>query len=273
MKTLGIAASLSASLMLMALSVQPALAQNAHGGGGGGHAFAGHAGASSHFGAAPHFGGSHAYGGFHGGYGGYGGVHAGLGFAPGRSVAAAGARFGGGLNRAAIGVGRFGPGAGWRYGAWRGGYWGGRFWPGVYWGGGFAWFLPVLPAYYATYWWGGVPYYYYNDVYYTWDAADNGYSVTNPPPVADASTGDASAPPSSYSPPDSGQTGNGAPPSGDNLFAYPKNGQSTEQQATDRTECDQWASSQAGNDSASAASMDHRRAMSACLQGRGYSVN
>ena len=40
-----------------------------------------------------------------------------------------------------------------------------------FWGAGFAWFLPVLPAFCATYWWNSVPYYYYNDVYYTYDPA------------------------------------------------------------------------------------------------------
>ena len=51
-------------------------------------------------------------------------------------------------------------------------------------GWGFAWFLPVLPLAYATYWYGGVPYYYANDVYYTWDPSYSGYVATDPPPVA-----------------------------------------------------------------------------------------
>ena len=33
---------------------------------------------------------------------------------------------------------------------------------------GWAWYLPVLPLGYATFWWGGVPYYYWNSLYYTW---------------------------------------------------------------------------------------------------------
>ena len=66
------------------------------------------------------------------------------------------------------GGGRFVGGVGGRFGGpWHGGFWRGGFWPGVFWGGSFAWFLPVLPAFCATYWWNSVPYYYYNDVYYT----------------------------------------------------------------------------------------------------------
>ena len=68
-------------------------------------------------------------------------------------------------------------------GRWGGGYWHGGYWPGVFWGGSFAWFLPVLPAFCATYWWNSVPYYYYNDVYYTYDPSASGYVVTTPPPA------------------------------------------------------------------------------------------
>jgi hypothetical protein len=53
------------------------------------------------------------------------------------------------------------------------------------------------------------------------------------------------------------------------IFAYPKNGQSEAQQALDQRECRQWASTQAGGTSGPA----YRRAMLACLDGRGYSVN
>ncbi len=51
---------------------------------------------------------------------------------------------------------------------------------------------------------------------------------------------------------------------------YPKNGQSPEQQATDKTECQQWAAQQAGQ--AAQNPGDYQRAMSACAEGRGYSV-
>jgi hypothetical protein len=172
--------------------------------------------------------------------------------------------------------GRYVPGAGFRYGHWRGGYWHGGFWPRVYWGSGFAWFLPVLPVYCATYWWNSIPYYYYNDVYYTYDPAASGYVVTTPPPAQESSDYDASA----ASAPDPGYAGSdGSPPaaasapsSGSMLFAYPKNGQSEEQQSEDRQECARWASGQTASDG-TGTSMDYQRAMTACLQGRGYSVD
>jgi hypothetical protein len=54
------------------------------------------------------------------------------------------------------------------------------------------------------------------------------------------------------------------------FFMYPKNGQSAEQQATDQRECEQWATQQAHG---ATTGTDFRRAMVACIQGRGYSVN
>ena len=56
---------------------------------------------------------------------------------------------------------------------------------------------------------------------------------------------------------------------GTDLFAYPKNGQSAEQQARDRQECRNWAASQMGSGTDSAGNL---RAQAACLEGRGYSV-
>jgi hypothetical protein len=61
-----------------------------------------------------------------------------------------------------------------------------------------------------------------------------------------------------------------APNAESQIFAYPKNGQSETQQALDKRECQQWASAQAGGASSGP---DYRRAMLACLDGRGYSVN
>jgi Domain of unknown function (DUF4136) len=54
------------------------------------------------------------------------------------------------------------------------------------------------------------------------------------------------------------------------LYMYPKNGQSEQQQATDQRECGQWATQQAHG---ATYGTDYRRAMIACIQGRGYSVN
>jgi opacity protein-like surface antigen len=67
------------------------------------------------------------------------------------------------------------------------------------------------------------------------------------------------------------------------LSIYPKNGQSQEQQSADRYACHSWAVGQTGfdptepNSAASPSDLskrrsDYRRAMSACLEARGYSV-
>jgi hypothetical protein len=279
-------------------------------GGGGGHSFsgghmsapaphfggAGHAMAAPHFAAAaPHYAApsyaapSHAsyggnYGGYHGnvGYGGHSVTVAqqygsnGHGYAaPGHAAYAPGR---------ALAPGRYIPGSPFRYGHWNGGYWRGGFWPRVYWGPNFAWFLPVLPAYAAAYWWNGIPYYYYNDLYYTYDPSASGYVVTTPPPAQDAG-GDPNAQPGqpdpgysnpapNYNPPPQASDPNAAAPNpgSGNLYAYPKNGQNDQQQATDRQECSSWATGQTGSDG-TAGSVDYQRALTACLQGRGYTVD
>ena len=257
----------------LALCAGPALAQ--HGGhAGGGHAGGGHAG-GGHAGVA-HAGGGHAAGGHYGGvqhYSARGGASAYRG--------GGGAAVGASYHYAARGSYGY-PGAyhyGYSTGAyWHGGYWHGGFWPGAFYGAGFAWFLPVLPAVYGTYWWGGVPYYYANDVYYTWNPGYDGHVATDPPPAADPSDGSAvppGAPPTGAPPPGAESAPMSAPMSapdaGGQIFMYPKNGQSAEQQSTDRRECQQWAASQAGGDAAHAP--DYRRAMVACVEGRGYSAN
>jgi opacity protein-like surface antigen len=67
------------------------------------------------------------------------------------------------------------------------------------------------------------------------------------------------------------------------LLIYPKNGQSQEQQSADRYACHSWAQGQTGFDPTEPNSAalpselasrrsDYRRAMSACLEARGYSV-
>lgn len=122
--------------------------------------------------------------------------------------------------------------------------------------------VSVLPAFYTTLWFGGVPYYYADDVYYRWRPDLDGYSVVNAPDDADR------------------QPATTVP---DDLFIYPKNGQSQEQQSADRYECHAWARGQTGFDPTEprggvAASetasrrADYQRAMTACLEARGYSV-
>ncbi len=127
-------------------------------------------------------------------------------------------------------------------------------------------YVPVLPPFYTTIWVGGVPYYYANDVYYVYRGPALGYEVVEPPPDAEVS-----APPAPA-----------APPSRE-LYIYPKNGQSDQQQAQDRYECHSWASSQTGfdptapnggvpPDQAAGRRADYDRAMTACLEARGYTV-
>jgi hypothetical protein len=154
--------------------------------------------------------------------------------------------------------------------------------------------LSRLPFYYSTFWWDGVPYYYADDNYYVWNGSAGGYQAVDPPPqVLNQSTASA------------GVT---------ELYAYPKNGQSAEEQARDKQECETWAAQQAAlhapqpASSVPAAPLDpdaavagaasapaarsgppadgyatetltpekreqYLRAESACLEGRGYSVN
>jgi hypothetical protein len=290
-----------------AVLAAPAFADGSHGGGG--HAFSGgHVSSAPHFSggghagaphyAAPHYAARSSFGGYAaGGYGGGGyrapaSSYAPRSFAVGqqynsvRNVApsrgyVAPGHAGNFVGSYRVAPGRFIPGSPFRYGRWNGGFWRGAFWPRVWWGANFPWFLPAIPAFAAAYWWDSIPYYYYNDVYYTYDPSANGYVVTTPPPAQDAGDADQSAaaqpdpngnypiPPGNFAAP---QASGQAAPVGGGLFAYPKNGQSDEQQAADRQECEQWAGGQTGGNGSSN-SPDYQRALTACLQGRGYSVD
>ena len=131
--------------------------------------------------------------------------------------------------------------------------------------------IPFLPDFYTTVWFGGVPYYYANDTYYVWNRDARAYVVTQPPADADQSMPQEAA---------------GSAPAtagGDDFFMYPRNNQSAEDQSRDRFECHQWAVTQTGFDPSepgggvppaqnSGKRADYRRAISACLEGRQYSV-
>jgi len=154
--------------------------------------------------------------------------------------------------------------------------------------------VPVLPPGYATVWVGNVPYYYANDAYYV--QTPQGYMVAAPPsngqpgpppapgqayiekppqtpPPPPIATGPAPVPPSASGPP--------AAAASQQLSASPQRHQTPDQQARDRYECHGWAVNQSGFDpsnpstsGATGAQADgYRRAMSACLEARGYSVN
>ena len=131
-----------------------------------------------------------------------------------------GGHFGGGGHYAAGHAGFGGRGG---YGGYRGGYGGygrgGYGWRGGYggwgWGGlGLGLYFASLPFYYSTFWADGVPYYYADDNYYQWDGNVGEYQTVNPP--ADIQR----------------QVEMQSP----DLIAYPKNAQTTEQQATDKSE-------------------------------------
>jgi hypothetical protein len=125
-------------------------------------------------------------------------------------------------------------------------------------------FVSILPPAYSTVYFGGIPYYYANDTYYIWNADRGSYEVVDPPTGIEAQ-------------------GTTRQPAMDNIFVYPRNGQSTEQQAQDRYECYRSAATQTGfdptkpdggvsADEASGKHSDYVRAESACLDARGYSV-
>jgi len=119
-----------------------------------------------------------------------------------------------------------------------------------------------LPLYYQTLWIGGYPYYYANGTYYAPTAG--GYAIVDPPKEAV----------NQESPPGA------SAPSEDKLFIYPRKGQNDQQQAEDRYQCHRWAVDQTGYDptkvSGGAPSVqkrgDYQRAMTACLDARGYTA-
>jgi hypothetical protein len=154
-----------------------------------------------------------------------------------------------------------------------------RYYDRSYWYGGGVWYAPrgagvvvvgppvgafvsVLPGFHTTVWFGGMPYYYANEAYYVWREPRRAYEVVEPPRDAAPAT---------------------EPPAPDEIYIYPRNGQDAERQAKDRYECHRWAADQTGFDPtrpeggvaaelAAAKRADYFRAMTACLEGRGYSV-
>lgn len=122
--------------------------------------------------------------------------------------------------------------------------------------------VPFLPPFYTTIWVGGLPYYYAGGVYYMWRPEERGYVVSEAPPESEVSE---------------------QPAVPDQLFVYPMKGQSEQQQATDRYQCHRWAADQTGFDPTqpggnvpesqiASKRADYQRAMKACLETRGYSV-
>jgi hypothetical protein len=130
-------------------------------------------------------------------------------------------------------------------------------------------FVPLLPPSYVTLTIGGVPYFYANDAYYVWRDRERQYEVVAPPPGVEGAAG--------VQPPGGPSAG------GDDVFVYPKNGQTPDQQSRDRYECHRWAADQTGFDptrdgggvpaeQSATRRSDYFRAINACLEGRGYTV-
>lgn len=126
-------------------------------------------------------------------------------------------------------------------------------------------FVPFLPPFYSVVRLSPTTYYYYAaGVYYSWLPAYSTYVVVEAPPEDKVEVV---------------SNGNGS----DQLFIYPKLGQSEEQQARDRYDCHVWARSETGFDPTlpnggvppqqhASKRADYFRAMKACLEARHYSV-
>jgi hypothetical protein len=135
---------------------------------------------------------------------------------------------------------------------------GGGFWPGLIIGGALAWSLAAPHYYYPRYYYPPPAYYYPPPAYY----------YPPPPP--------SNSPPTEVTPPS-------MPNSGGRIFIYPRQNQNEERQARDEEECHKWALGQTGYDPSKPLSGppdaqtiqksdEFMRAISACLDARGYTV-
>ncbi len=119
--------------------------------------------------------------------------------------------------------------------------------------------VSVLPLGFIVFGLGHFTYYYINDAYYLWDDDAEVYVVVEKPVGADEAIAEATA---------------------ERLFVYPNRGQSEERQAKDRYECHQWAVRESGVDPSLwdqqeityEDNRNYKRAISACLEGRNYTV-
>jgi hypothetical protein len=150
-------------------------------------------------------------------------------------------------------------------------YWGGNryYYSGGYWyrpygssfisiGAPYGLFVGTLPGYYSSFWYDDTRYFYADHTYYTYEPTRRGYVVARSPYGDDEEYDNEEL--------------------GDDLYIYPARGQSEQQQADDRYECHRWAASEADYDPLddeydADLRKDYQRAMTACLTGRGYTVN
>jgi len=118
----------------------------------------------------------------------------------------------------------------------------------------------TLPLGYVSFAIGTNSYFYVNSTYYLWNRATRDYVVVEEPENAPTYLEAAQAPTDSPS-----------------LFVYPNQGQDQALTQRDRYDCHLWAADQSGYDPTysnqdAALRNDYRRAMTACLEGRGYTV-
>lgn len=119
-------------------------------------------------------------------------------------------------------------------------------------------FVQTLPPGFIAFSIGVTTYYYVNDTYYVWDDIRDGFVVAAKPYGADEAMAEATQ---------------------SRLYVYPNAGQSEEQQAKDRYECHLWAVSESGIDPTSEETQytdreqdDYKRAITACLEAKDYTV-
>jgi hypothetical protein len=123
----------------------------------------------------------------------------------------------------------------------------------------FGLFVGTLPGLYSSFWYGGTRYFYADHVYYEYEPMRRGYVVVRSP----------------YGDDDEEYSDDAE---GDDLYIYPARGQSEQQQADDRYACHRWAAQESHYDPLddefdAQLRKDYQRAMTACLTGRGYTVN
>lgn len=110
-----------------------------------------------------------------------------------------------------------------------------------------------------------------NPRYRNYPPAAGTYYPPPPPPGYESAQATPSPSPGVSSPPRAPSAAS------DRLFIYPRNGQSAAQTTEDRNDCGRWATDQTGYDASQSTRADlsrgeYRRAISACLEGRGYTV-
>ncbi len=121
--------------------------------------------------------------------------------------------------------------------------------------------LSILPRGFISFYVGPRRYFYVNETYYIYDTKRKDYVVVDEPEIEE---GEVEIIEEELEPVD-------------DIFVYPSNGQTDEQTDKDRYECHRWAVEQTGFDpSLPNQNPDDRanyiRALTACLEGRGYTV-